>query len=164
MYCEIPERNCSDDSMVIERAFGNHESAAMRSLEWARKEARIADLMEKDGFYTLYCCQEQNGQSIRSIKLIEHKGRFSLLVGGKNVHVDNDINACVRWGKAAGYISRNETIKPHATVSAQTSKAATTMKASVPASKAAAPKDSTQRTAASCSPVITSIRFARGWR
>ena len=163
MYYEIPERHYSNDSLGIERAFGDRESAAMRSLELARKEARVADLMEKDGYYTLYCCQEHTGRSVRSIKLIEHEGRFSLLVGGKNVHVDNDLSACVRWGKAAGYISRTETIKPHASVRSQAPKAAAhTQAPAVP--KAAATNPSTPRTVNNRSPVITPIRLGRGWR
>ena len=148
---------------AFETSDGSIKGAAMRSLELARKEARVADLMEKDGYYTLYCCQEHTGRSVRSIKIIEHEGRFSLLVGGKNVHVDNDLSACVRWGKAAGYISRTETIKPHASVRSQALKAAVHTQAPA-APKAAATNSSTPRTVTSCSPVITPIRFGRGWR
>ena len=112
--------------MEFETADNTIKSAARRSFELARKEARIDDMMEKDGFRTLYSCQEHDHEKdqTRSIKILEYRNHFLLMVEGKAIHTADTLAECVRRSMAAGYLNKSEAEKLQPAISAKTTPAA----------------------------------------
>ena len=98
------------DHNAIEWADEYRSNALPESLKWARRQEQIAESLGKNGIHTLYCVEETRNRKSRLTKILEQRGRYTLMVDGKNVHAANSLSDCMSWGKAAGYIDKNENV------------------------------------------------------
>lgn len=80
-------------------------------LAWGKKEVRIEESLEKKGYKTLFCVQEDKEGQTRSIKIMESKGLYILMVDSKAKHSSRSLDDCMKWGRTAGYLKEDEVRK-----------------------------------------------------
>lgn len=94
----------------IEYSNQRENSAAMKSLKWAiEKEIRELKLKD-DGINLIYCAHAIKNHKEHEIEIQESRGKYSFFLNGKSVYSTDNLADAVSWGKAAGYIDKNEKI------------------------------------------------------
>lgn len=102
---EFPE-SAIDHSVETDREKKSHNSYLKELIEWGLKEERIELSLEKEGYKTILSQENRtlHGKtSSSSIKILERKGSFILMIDGKVVHKADSLESCYRFGEKKGY-------------------------------------------------------------
>lgn len=97
---------------LIERTSGERKRTIEICLEWAKKEERISKQMRRNGVNTIYSIEKQKGNQVKSIRILESRGNYSLMVNGQITHRANSLIALEIRGRLAGILEKDDRIIP----------------------------------------------------
>ena len=122
----------------LEKAIADQRSVLKDILKWNMQEQHDADQLKKKGIRTVFCQQSENA---RTIKILEQRRRYTLMVDGNAIHTTDSLDSIVSWGKVAGYIDKRDNVTRYA--SKRTPTPAATRKSTTATTPAKRPKTAT---------------------